>query len=262
MIQRTSSLPSQRGAFTLIELLVVLAIAAVISAVTLGGFKEMREGNKRVSCSANLTQLYQATRLYAADEGGKFPPYETDCTSTTSGIGLWALYTFSDGNNANEITPVGQRPIERYIRSSKVLHCPADLVNDQLYKNPIDKDIYEPKFLSYQACDGSTPTYSSVRVGPTNMADPLWQRQLVHLKPDGLDLDTDPDIVKRLPTDNTIVTYCMHHRGDRGMDNVLFYDGSIQLLPEEQANPDNIIAPPASTTPILIGWQRKPKAPQ
>ncbi len=245
MTRRTSFSSRQRGAFTLIELLVVLAIAAVISAVTLGGFKEMREGNKRVSCSTNLTQIYQAARLYAADEGGKFPHFANNCatTPTTSGIGLWALYTFPEGGTVagyDQISLVGAKPIERYIRSSKVLHCPADLTNDQLYIDPATKADYNPAFLSYQACDGTTPTYATVRTTDKTTDVELWKRQLTHF--DGT------NFVKRQPEGSTIVTYCMHHRGERNMDNVLFYDGSIQLLKQNEGG--------------LTGWQRKPKQPQ
>ncbi len=243
MIRHSSFSTKQRGGFTLIELLVVLAIAAVISAVTLGGFKEMREGNKRVACNTNLSQLYQAARLYAADEGGNFPAYRDDCAGNKEGIGLWALYTFPEGRATaaefSTIAPVGNKPIERYMRSSKVLHCPADQTNDQLYLDPETKAAYNPAFLSYQACDGTTPTYATVRTTTTTDME-MWKRQLIHF--DGA------SFVKRKPEGSTIVTYCMHHRGERGMDNVLFYDGSIQLLKQNEGG--------------LTGWQRKPKDPQ
>ena len=244
MTRHVYSSSRQRGAFTLIELLVVLAIAAVVSGITLGGFNEMRAGNKRVSCSTNLSQLYQAARLYAADEGGNFPNFTSDCaaTPTTTGIGLWALYTFPKGQTTpgfSEISQVGTKPIQRYMRSSKVLHCPADLENDQLYIDPATKVDYNPAFLSYQACDGTTPTYATVRT--TDKTDiNLWKRQLMHF--DGT------NFVKRQPEGSTVVTYCIHHRGDRGMDNVLFYDGSIQMLKQNEGG--------------LTSWQRMPKDPQ
>jgi prepilin-type N-terminal cleavage/methylation domain-containing protein len=245
--------------FTLIELMVVLAVAAIVSAITLGGFKEMREGNKRVSCQTNLSQIYQAARLYAADEGGKLPFYTNDCaaTPTVSGIGLWSLYTFPKSQaiaDFSTIAPVGTAPIERYLRSAKSLHCPSDIADDreQLYDDPANKTTFNPKYLSYQVCDdggevpstsGGTPTYSSVRTTATDDSTGPWKRQLLHYKDATL-----TDFVSRQPTGDTIVTYCIFHRHERGMDNVLFYDGSIQLLAKETNSADN--------------WKRTPKAPQ
>ena len=129
---RHTSFRSQRQGFTLIEILVVLAIVGIVSSITLGGFREMGQGNKRVSCQTNLTQIYQASRLYAADEGGKFPYYSysaiNNCTSTPRGTGLWMLYTFPASGNYNAVAPPSAgKPVERYLRSAKVLHCPADI---------------------------------------------------------------------------------------------------------------------------------------
>lgn len=267
--------------FTLIELMVVLAVAAIVSAITLGGFKEMREGNKRVACQTNLSQLYQAARLYAADEGGKLPFYGKvtsagvepyDCSAgpavatlpTNTGIGLWALYTFPEGRGDaakfGTIAPTGAAPIERYLRSAKSLHCPSDIADgrENLYADPDNKTKLNPNYLSYQVCDdgkevpsttGGTPTYSSVRT--TNSADANWKRQLLHFKPDGSDADSDPDFVSRQPTGDTVVAYCIFHRHERGMDNVLFYDGSVQLRPNEN-----------TATDTSLNWKRSPKAPQ
>jgi prepilin-type N-terminal cleavage/methylation domain-containing protein len=249
-----------RGArgFTLIELMVVLAVAAVVAAITLGGFKEMREGNKRVSCQTNLSQIYQAARLYAADEGGKFPYYQNPCTSATFaddqiGIGLWALYTFPKSRadaDFSTIAPVGSQPLERYLRSTKSLHCPSDQrdVSELLYKDAA-KTEFNPYYLSYQTCDDgdATPgvpgvaTYATQRVGDTTDSD--WQRQLLHYSDTAF-----TNFVSRQPTGDTVVAYCIFHRDQRDMDNVLFYDGSIQLRPKATAFADN--------------WRRAPKPPQ
>jgi prepilin-type N-terminal cleavage/methylation domain-containing protein len=257
--------------FTLIELMVVLAVAAIVSAITLGGFKEMREGNKRVSCQTNLSQIYQAARLYAADEGGKLPFYGKvtstgvepyDCAAgaatatlpTNTGIGLWALYTFPQGRGDtaefSTIAPVGDAPIERYLRSARSLHCPSDIADgrENLYDDP-DKTKFNPNYLSYQVCDdggetpstsGGTPTYSSVRTTATDNSAGPWKRQLLNYNA--------TNFVSRQPTGDTVVTYCIFHRHERGMDNVLFYDGSVQLLAKESNAADN--------------WKRTPKAPQ
>lgn len=241
---RTSSFATQRartrrGGFTLFEILVVLAIAAVVTGITVGGFKEMRAGNKRVACATNLSQIYQAARLYAADEDGKFPVYETDCTTDPTGIGLWALYTFPRDGASSELPEVDTKPIDRYVRSSKVFNCPAHLDEEGDRELLHDGSEYNPEYLSYQTCDDGSPTYASSRTDSTT--DLNWQRQLIHY--DGAD-----KLVPRQPTGDTIVTYCIHHRHERGKDNVLFYDGSIQQIEVEQKYPPG--------DPVKIGWQR------
>jgi len=244
---------ASRG-FTLIEMMVVLAVVAIVSAITLGGFKEMREGNKGVSCQTNLSQLYQAARLYAADEGGSLPYYQNPCDGTApSGIGLWALYTFPKSRASadfNTIAPVGSAPIERYLRTSKSLHCPSDIADDdaKLYTDDT-KTTFNPKYLSYQTCDkgDATPgtpgiaTYATQRVGDSTDMD--WKRQLLHYKDASY-----TDFVSRQPSGDTIVAYCIFHRDQRNSDNVLFYDGSIQIIPKAATYSDN--------------WRREPKTPQ
>lgn len=249
---------SRRKGFTLIEILVVLGIAAIVTSITVGGFKAMRDGNKRVACQTNLTQIYQAARLYAADEGGKFPYREyatpNDCNTTPSGIGFWSLYTFHQKEptvDFDKIAPVGTTPVERYLRSTKVLHCPSDTANSQLYLDPVAKDEYNPDYLSYQTCDDGVPTYTTSRL--KNKSQDIWRHQLMHY--DGTDL------VARQPTGDTIVTWCIYHRNERGMDNVLFYDGSVQLLPRLQDTTTLGACPTVSST-CVGGWLRRPKAPQ
>lgn len=236
--------PAKRRAFTLIEMLVVLAVAAIVTAITVGGFNEMRAGNKRTSCQANLVQIYQAARLYATDEGGRFPYLQDTCpTGTPDGIGLWALYTFPNSTHTKPAAP-DTKPIERYVRSAKVLHCPNDIGKDTTgYPNSnlysADKSEFNLNYLSYQVCDGSVPTYTSVRTNdPSNT---FWQRQLLHF-------DSTNAFIPRLPADNTVVTWCLHHRNSRNMDNVLFYDGSVQLMPKGYGG-------------AVEPWQRLPKPP-
>jgi prepilin-type N-terminal cleavage/methylation domain-containing protein len=249
-----------RQGFTLIEMLVVLAIAAIVTSITLGGFREMTQGNKRVSCQTNLTQIYQACRLYAADEGGKFPfyadtssatPGQADCANTNnnSGIGLWSLYTYPAANNKSLPAPPGftnDKPINRYIKSSKILHCPEHFAHRSLFTDD-NRNTYDDSYLSYQSCDDAKktptdmsddyPTYSSVRPDTPSVTN-SWKRQLIVYE--------GSTYIDRQPADDTIVTWCPYHRGSRDYDNVLFYDGSVQLLARDKDG--------------AYGWERTPKA--
>jgi type II secretory pathway pseudopilin PulG len=242
----------------LIEVMVVLAIAAVVTSITVSGFRSLTDGNRRTTCQTNLSQVYASLRLYAADEGGAFPYYDGTRPETRGdddrNIGLWALYTFPSSADVDELPAVGAKPIERYLRSANVLHCPADEDTEDSNGDPIirssliipDPDdatrkIYNPEYLSYHSFDSGTPgdkgddvpLYRSIRMAeksdpkPTSAAGlEKWKRQLLHYD--------RGDFINRPPTEDTVVTWCPWHRGARDFDNVLFYDGSIQVLPRMQ----------------------------
>ncbi len=275
---------SRRSAFTLVEIMVVLSIAALVTAITVGGFRSLGESNRRISCQSNLAQIYQACRVYAQDYSGKFPYSYSGTPSVTGaapgGIGLWALYTYPDdtdrnGNGRNDDLPLFRlndtpvnKPLSSYVRSTKLFHCPADYyqrdVNDsgttakadaqQLYLDRVaDPRHLNPQYLSYQVDDEGTSTYSTFR-GASE------KRQLLYYTSAGV-------FPARAPSDKTIVTWCRFHRrlsqdgltttaGARNFDNVLFYDGTVQLVARNQ---DVGEAPPSSNTGTCNSWQRVPK---
>ena len=252
---------SKRSGFTLIEILIVIGIVMVLSALLMSGFSNSGANSRRQSCQSNLAQLYQSCRLYQQDEGG-FPFYDPSGYSevpTSVGlqpnIGLWALYAFplsDDPNTAANETNVNMvdkaSASGRYLRSAKVLHCPQDIApaNYNLFNSAGN---YNDGYLSYQQIDNEispvAPSYQSIRSisrGTTTDSKTLWKRQLVPFE------GTAP--FSRQPADDTIVTWCRFHRkavGGRDFDNVLFYDGSVQLLLRE--------------TNGAVGWKRTPKAP-
>jgi prepilin-type N-terminal cleavage/methylation domain-containing protein len=293
--------------FTLIELMVVLAIMAIVLSITVGAFKSLSDNNQRTACQANLVQVYQGLRLYMADENGQPPAYDPKATAGNRNIGLWNLWTYPDPaggsypsiNYIDKIAPVKTAttapytaPTARYLRSTNVLHCPADTdpsAFPSLRPNPADlyltanKDEYNPDYLSYQMYSTNDPnqpyssqddpaaagygsdstqyTYLPVRM-PTLPATPTdadkqnFKRQLtqpITPKP------ADPQLpyYKRLPQGSTIVTWCRHHRYTRDFDNVLFFDGSVQLIAREQ---DNFSTDGNCTvTGILTGSNRLPR---
>ena len=295
--RRTRSAFVPRSGFTLIEITVVLAIAAVVSAITLGGFRSLSENNQRTGCQANMAQIYLAMRQYATDNDGQAPPYYRDETSNKPlGIGLWALWTFprdidpADANPNKSLpakpketdTTKSQKPLAVYLRTAKLLHCPADTESDaedgglshsELFTDS-NNDTYNPKYVSYQNHD-YTYTYEPANYGPnslnrdgetylplrtiantTTAEQNLFRRQLLQTVPDGPDADTLRDATTRPSAENTIVFWCRYHRLSRPYDNVLFGDGSIQLLPQEQDELDGACNP---TGTVLTGWKRVPR---
>jgi prepilin-type N-terminal cleavage/methylation domain-containing protein len=269
----------RRSGFTLIELMVVLAIAGVVTSITIGGYREMTDGNKRTTCQTNLRQIYQGLRLYANDQNGLYPPYDPR-TTPQKGIGLWALYAYpKDPPFTHEMVDVGNKPVARYIRNPKVFHCPADNQDtaNNLYAD-ITKTRLNPDYLSYQLIDDNDtaedtddiPTYLPGRIETPAAPYEAWKRQLLVGLPDGtLEKDINKDPIKdgfpdhvpgALPQDDTIVTWCLHHRNVRDRDNVLFYDGSVQLLPREQDDALKANCDPADSASLpRFGAARLPK---
>ena len=228
----------------------------------------MRASNNRTSCQANMSQIYRAIRMYAADYNGSVPYYNPAGVSngvTGQGIGLWALYTYGIGDVPAD---AGIKPEKRYLSNPKLFHCPGDITDDntQMFTDSANS-VYNPDYLSYQTTDtgcedptdttcsaptaeipyGKYPTslFTYNPIQTTNVSDgTAWQRQLLTF--DGNVLITRP------PADNTVVLWCPFHRGHGSVstDNVLFWDGTVQSLPENQGD---------ATTPI-VGADRTPKS--
>jgi prepilin-type N-terminal cleavage/methylation domain-containing protein len=269
--RHASTRARRRSGFTLIEIMVVLVIAAIISSIIVAGFSSLTSGNRRTQCQTNMSQIYAALRLYAADEGA-FPPYggdtavmqndDTDGASDGRGIGLWALYTFprkdydtpanSDPDKISyakdENNPRNVMPIETYLRKVNALHCPSDKDGDR--KSPFLAESggiteFNPGFLSYQLKDPDSgqQTYKTVRVvSPSSDPDKLRQLQSF-------------DDAPRTPPTDTVVFWCPWHRDEgRDRDIVLFYDGSIQSIDRKQDNPKS-----GGPSP-LEDWHRVPTA--
>lgn len=275
-IEYSNARRSRHRGFTLIELMIVIAIAAILTAILIGGFFQITASNRRSGCQVNLSQIYNALRLYANDYDGAYP-YANDTVANggVAGVpvdtmGLWKLYTvpLDPANGAVNQFPSAlmsdnatKKPIGLYLRNAINLHCPNDVANEKLFTDATST-VFNPAYLSYQVVDDgkemsafaasttNVPTYQTQRTidpagAPLPTTDLYWSRQL-------LPLNGVNRVLEKRPDSNTVILWCKWHRtglGGHNSDLVLFADGSVKSRALDAS---------ATVGEPQPGWQRTP----
>lgn len=75
-----------RKGFTLIELLVVITIIAILASLSMAAIGKMGEKGQITKSIANCRQIIIAIRLFAADEGGRYPDQDVSEPATTANM--------------------------------------------------------------------------------------------------------------------------------------------------------------------------------
>jgi prepilin-type N-terminal cleavage/methylation domain-containing protein len=101
---------SHRNAFTLIELLVVIAIIAILAALLLPSLGRAKKQAKDIDCVNNLKQVGLGLRMWADDNGGKFP---------------WAVELTAGGSKDAPEWVDHFRVCSNELGSVKILVCPS-----------------------------------------------------------------------------------------------------------------------------------------
>jgi len=217
------SVASSRHGFTLVELLVVIGIAVVLMAIAVPVARSLREGNRMITCKAQLQQIGHALKAYRTDEMG-MPPFYIEANQNPdsdmpAGPGLWALHAMG------------------YVRNEMALHCPRDV-----YTESDDPDFFQSYMVKDDDATAATELnkypYLPFR-GVTDDTDPNYRRQLQRGSTPGPGEVSVPVVDPNWqPADDTVVTWCKWHkdtvtRGDQGQYHVLFWDGSVVRVDED-----------------------------
>jgi prepilin-type N-terminal cleavage/methylation domain-containing protein len=137
----------KRKAFTLIELLVVISIIALLMAILMPALGRARDQAKKITCSANLRSLAQATLSYVNDNKD-YVPYSSTTFTYSSGrtVAGWVgctsdlvtsepfklEYQIEGSPDYQYPTGIKNAQLWPYLESTKCWRCPADQDKDSL----------------------------------------------------------------------------------------------------------------------------------
>ncbi len=152
----TEQFDNPKRGFTLIELLVVIGILGLLLAILLPVFFSVRGRARATACTSNLQQLHLALSLYAADNGGYLPPYNTEAgRSVTRDDGT----TFQVPDQSGELVA----SVAPYLQAPSVWFCPADPFAGMEQEPVVNYILYNNRYTSYKYCGGITFSHGTLR---------------------------------------------------------------------------------------------------
>jgi len=218
-----------RQGFTLLELLTVIAIIAILAAILFPVMKAAKDRAKTTACITHLHDIGVGLQTYRTDNN-VYP---------TVLLGYWVQ------DQPMESARGGVYP--EYVRDIKSFTCPSIGTGNETDKVTltvldemgveVSRDFYfgdSYDWTDQTGTGGAIPTYARMWAPPA--ADGSADLSKVNAftadpdKPNTADVDYARQLRFRNPEANTVVTWCMNHKGT-GKAQVLFLSGSVVPVP-------------------------------
>jgi len=182
--------------FTWVELLVVICLVAVVAVLLLPALAASKRKSSRTGCVSNLKELALGFKMWAGDNGDKFPMQ----VSVTNGGAMELAFA---GNVAGIF-----RAMSNELATPKVLVCPQD--TSRHYATNFTTDFNNQKISYFVGLDADDKSLQTILTGDDNLAV-----NGVRVRPGILNLWT-----------HTSVGWTKERHGSAG--NIALVDGSVQ----------------------------------